>query len=522
MSKETVTVMRVSKLSLAGLIFMGAIGAGCAGTSPNLATPQMQTPSLGGGLGGRSVAGLPPGAAADAALPPLEAIQTPEKTFVQPPYVQLGNRPALGSKTEGLELLWIVPAGAKLEEWSVETRPTIAGGVWKKITGKLGAKNIAVGVIEAQAVINAPLDGLVPGKLFDYRISKADKPVFAARTRARKTAKEPQRFVVFGDCGQNTNGQKQVAAQTVAAKPDYVLITGDIVYGKGLASEYVKNYWPIYNAETATAEGVPLLRSTLTLASPGNHDIRSSTLEKTPDAFSYFYYWSQPLNGPMIASTKFTAPLGSTDTKAFLAAAGEHYPRMTNFSFDYGNAHWTVLDANGYMDWTDAVLKQWVESDLKAAQKATWRFVAFHHPPFNSNKEHFNDQWMRVLAPLFEKYGVAVVWSGHVHDYQRSYPLTFLPEKPRGEKGDVAGKITLDKVYDGVKNTKPTAPIYIVSGAGGAGLYKNIEKGKLQDFTAKYIDDTHSLTIVDLTDKKLVARQVAADGKELDTWTITK
>ena len=84
------------------------------------------------------------------------------------------------------------------------------------------------------------------------------------------------------------------------------------------------------------------------------------------------------------------------------------------------------------------------------------------------------------------------------------------------------GKITLDKVYDGVKNTKPTAPIYIVSGAGGAGLYKNIEKGKLQDFTAKYIDDTHSLTIVDLTDKKLVARQVAADGKELDTWTITK
>lgn len=499
--------------------------AGCAGTSPNLSTPQMQTPSLGGGLGARAVASPSPGAVAEAALPPLEVVKTPEATFVQPPYLQLGNRPALGQKTEGLELLWIAPADAKLEEWSVETRSlssTGPAGSWKKITGKLSAKPVAVGVIKPEVVVSAPLEGLIPGKLFDYRISKADKPVFAARARARKSAKEPQRFVVFGDCGQNSEGQKKVAAQTLAAKPDFVFITGDIVYGKGLASEYVKNYWPIYNAETVTPDGVPLLRSTLTIASPGNHDIRSTTLEKTTDGFAYFYYWNQPLNGPIVSNTKFASPLGSADTKAFLTASGERYPRMASFSYDYGNAHWTVLDANAYMDWTDPALKQWVESDLKAAQKATWRFVAFHQPPFNSNKEHFNDQWMRTLAPLFEKYGVSVVWAGHVHDYQRSYPLTFLPEKPRDAAGAVAGKITLDKTYDGVKNTKPTAPIYIVSGAGGAGLYKNIEKGKLQDFTAKYIDDTHSLTIVDLTDKKLVARQVAADGKELDTWTITK
>ena len=26
---------------------------------------------------------------------------------------------------------------------------------------------------------------------------------------------------------------------------------------------------------------------------------------------------------------------------------------MTNFSFDYGNAHWTVIDSNPYVDWTD-------------------------------------------------------------------------------------------------------------------------------------------------------------------------
>ena len=57
---------------------------------------------------------------------------------------------------------------------------------------------------------------------------------------------------------------------------------------------------------------------------------------------------------------------------------------MANFSFDYGNAHWVVLDSNPYADWTDSALREWVERDLARAKGATWKFVAFHHPGFNS------------------------------------------------------------------------------------------------------------------------------------------
>ena len=477
----------------------------------------MQTPSLGsGGLPSRSVAGMAAGTSAEAMLPALEPVKTPEGTFVQPPYLQLGDRPSLGGKTEALDLLWLAAADVKLMDWAVETKPS-AGGTWRKSEGKLSTRLVQVEGIEPHTVVLAPLPNLEPGKLFDYRLLKDGKPVFAARARARKSAKDPQRFVVFGDCAQGTDGQKKIAVQTLSAKPDFVFITGDIVYSKGLASEYKKNYWPVYNTDES-----PLLRSTLTLAAPGNHDTRSTQLDKTGDGFAYFYYWNQPLNGPILANTKFAAPLGAANPKAFLTAAASTYPRMASYSFDYGNAHWTVLDANGYMDWADPGLRQWVETDLKAAQKATWRFVAFHHPPFQSNKEHFNDQWMRSLAGLFEKYGVSVVWAGHVHDYQRSYPLKFVQEKPRDEKGAVEGKITVDKTYDGVKNTKASAPIYIVTGAGGAGLYTNLEQGKLQDFTAKYIDDTHSLTVVDLDSRQLTARQISAEGKELDKWIVTK
>ena len=100
------------------------------------------------------------------------------------------------------------------------------------------------------------------------------------------SANQNQRFVVFGDCGNNSPEQKAIAYQAYLAKPHYVMITGDIVYGKGLISEYRTNFWPIYNADTASSStGAPLLRSTLFLAAPGNHDIASPTWGKTRTAW---------------------------------------------------------------------------------------------------------------------------------------------------------------------------------------------------------------------------------------------
>ncbi|MFX6031663.1 hypothetical protein ABTE99_18995, partial [Acinetobacter baumannii] len=76
---------------------------------------------------------------------------------------------------------------------------------------------------------------------------------------------------------------------------------------------------------------------------------------------------------------------------AFKNAAGNRYPRMTNYSYDYGNAHWTVLDADNYVDWSDSLLRKWVADDINAST-ATWKFVLFHHPGFNSSIEHYEQQ----------------------------------------------------------------------------------------------------------------------------------
>jgi hypothetical protein len=323
-----------------------------------------------------------------------------------------------------------------------------------------------------------------------------------------------------------------IAYRAYREQPDFVLITGDIVSARGRISEYRDKFWPIYNADEASpVRGAPLLRSTVFLAAPGNHDIATRDLEKYPDGLAYFLYWDQPLNGPpgRVGGAVVPALKGpDANRQAFLEAAGPAYPRMANFSLDYGNAHWTVLDSNTYVDWTDPDLRAWVERDLASARDATWRFVTFHHPGFHTAKKHFEQQQMRVMAEVFEKGGVDLVFSGHVHNYQRTFPLHFVPEKddagkPVRVEDRAGGRWTLDTAFDGRTNTRPSGVIYLVTGAGGNHLYnpeQQDDPASWQPFTHKFLSQVHSLTVADVDGPRLTIRQVAADGQELDKFTI--
>jgi 3',5'-cyclic AMP phosphodiesterase CpdA len=46
-----------------------------------------------------------------------------------------------------------------------------------------------------------------------------------------------------------------------------------------------------------------------------------------------------------------------------------------------------------------------------------------HHPPFSAGYQGSNGDVRRAFVPLFERYGVQLVLSGHDHDYQRSQPV---------------------------------------------------------------------------------------------------
>jgi len=461
----------------------------------------------------------------------LVSITVHSQTLLVHPYLQPGNSPTLSREQK--VLIWqtdSIPGKYKVEFAldSLGPKPSVA----KVSVTKLNLKN------KTTYLYRANLSGLKFDSNYAYRVCLNEKPVtdgaFATRSKKPET-----KFAVFGDCGAGTPQQAEIAYQVYQQNPQFVLVTGDNVYKSGLEPEYRKNFFPYYNAQDANAAtGAPLMGKIPFYMLLGNHDVFGFDFDKTPDGLAYFYYNDLPLNGPV--TPYVIEPTGNDAlVKAFRSGTGSRYPRMSNYSFDYGNVHITCIDANPHANPLDPTFVQWLAEDLRNS-KADWKIVSYHHPGFNSSKAHYDYQTMRLLSPVLEQLGVDLVLTGHVHNYQRTMPLTFEPKKNQtgtqyviSDEGRVDGKFTLDEAYDGVTNTKPKGIIYIVTGAGGAPLYDVTLSGKPdlwkhdpQDnwvpFTTKIVSDIHSFTMVETAGKKLVLNQLDAKGVVFDEIMITK
>jgi hypothetical protein len=440
----------------------------------------------------------------------------PAGPLVQKPWIQLGEQRAKGS----VAVVW---QGDGTERPFVLEFRQNGGYRAAKWTSRL------VEMVSAppHRVYSATLDRLRAGETINYRLRLGTETVFEGSTIAPKSDGQPYTFAVFGDCGIGQPQQAQVAAQIYAKRPDFAMITGDIVYNDGRINEYQRRFFPYYAADKAdSAVGAPLLSSTLVIGVPGNHDILNNDLEKEPDAMAYFYYWKQPLNGPVTdVKERNATPLKGSEAglQAFYRTAGPNFPRMANFSFDYGNAHWLCLDANPYVDWTDAKLRKWVLDDLKRTKK-TWKFVAFHQPGFHSSREHQAEKQMRQAADLFEDGGVDIVFAGHVHNYQRSHPIQVGAKrgavKTELERDDWA----VDKGFDGRTNTRPKGVLYIVEGAGGARLYStdlNMKPADWKPFQSQYIAD-YGFGLASVNGRRFELVNYDAAGGERDRFVVEK
>ena len=139
-----------------------------------------------------------------------------------------------------------------------------------------------------------------------------------------------------------------------------------------------------------------------------------------------------------------------------------------------------------------------------------------------------------LLALLLEICGVDMVFSGHVHNYQRSVPLRFTPNPPKRLPGGyVNGDFQLDRTFDGETRTQPNGIIHIVTGGGGGPLYGGDLKknavyfqtnapGNWAPFTTKLVADRHSFVVVDLNSNQFQPRAIDLKGAEFDRILITK
>lgn len=454
------------------------------------------------------------------------------------PYLQPG--PNAGSLTEGRDSMVVawqtdtVPAEFKLSYGSRGDEHQAEVTMRTRSEGYGGGKS-------ARRNYTATLSGLELGKRVRYKVTMNGERLVEGFFTTRKPRGAKARFVAFGDNSFGDPSDRAIAFQAFSAMPDFVMNTGDTVYDNGRDSEYGRYFFPVYNAdEPGPRLGAPLLRSVPLYSVLANHDLNApgSTVDfdRQGDALGWYTNFHFPLNGP---EPTFPTPIKGAEARVreFREAAGDRYPRMANYSFDYGDGHFLCLDSNLFLDPTDPALQAWIERDLKATD-AAWRFVVYHHPAFNVGNEHYDEQHMRVLSPVFERGGVDVVLSGHEHNYQRTRPLRFAPRDVSGAKKVaegtrlVPGDFTVDRAFDGDKARKADGIVYITTGAGGKYLYDLEMNGNPSawlhkedadaDYVAKMVSDRHSLTVFDMDARTLTLRQVDEWGQEVDRAVFTK
>jgi hypothetical protein len=95
----------------------------------------------------------------------------------------------------------------------------------------------------------------------------------------------------------------------------------------------------------------------------------------------------------------------------------------------------------------------WLVNALKESV-SPWKICYFHHPLYSNAGRHGSEFELRVvLEPLFVKYGVNVVYSGHDHVYERIKPqkgITYFVNGSSGQlrPGDLRPSATTAAYFD--------------------------------------------------------------------------
>jgi len=135
------------------------------------------------------------------------------------------------------------------------------------------------------------------------------------------------------------------------------------------------------------------------------------------------------------------------------------------YSFDYKNIHFLILSSEIFHK-QGSEQYNFVINDLKKASTnpdIDWIIVSQHTPAYTSLSSVSADSSMRdTYHDLMDQYGVDLVLQGHLHNYQRTYPLTYNPNAPVNPL-----------VSDVNKNTyfNPNGPIFLIVGTGGVNTH---------------------------------------------------
>lgn len=102
------------------------------------------------------------------------------------------------------------------------------------------------------------------------------------------------------------------------------------------------------------------------------------------------------------------------------------------YSFDYRKTHFIVIAIEFSFE-NGSAQYNFIKQDLEETANNTdtnWIIVTSYKPFYSAPTKHTGEKDLRSLYhPLFEKFGVDLVLQAHNHNYQRTYPISFNPNK---------------------------------------------------------------------------------------------
>lgn len=247
------------------------------------------------------------------------------------------------------------------------------------------------------------------------------------------------RFGIIGDSGTGDRPALEIGAKLAEVRKtfpfDIVVMLGDNMYGRERPSDFVEKFELPYKA--LLDGGVKFY------ASLGNHD--------EPNQRNY---------------------------KLFNMGGRRYY----SFS-PHKDVRFFALDST-YMDKAQL---SWIEDELKNSN-SDWKICFFHHPIYSSGKRHGSSMELRaVLEPLFVKYKVSLVLSGHEHFYERLKPQRGIH--------------------------------YFISGAAAKLRRGNIGKSEM---TAKGFDQDRSVMVMEISGDQAHFQAISRIGEIVDSGTFER
>jgi 3',5'-cyclic AMP phosphodiesterase CpdA len=249
------------------------------------------------------------------------------------------------------------------------------------------------------------------------------------------------KFAVLGDFGNGSQRQYDLAAQMTrvhdAFPYELVVTVGDNIYGSETPRDLARKFELPYKA--LLDAGVKFY------ASLGNHDAREQRYYKPFNMDGRLYY-------------TFKAP--AEDVRFF------------------------ALESS-YLDREQLA---WIEKELQGSTEA-WKILYFHHPPYSSGGRHGSDEDIReALEPMFLKYNVSVVLTGHDHFYERVKPQNGI--------------------------------VYFVAGSGGQLRRGDLRPGSA--LTARGFDTDLCFLAVEITGDEMHFNAISRTGQVIDSGVITR